>query len=101
MSPADREAWNDRNNGAPDIVLLWQKRPVARKAHLCMCCHEGINPGERYTSVGMLNDGVFEHLKTHVDAYYSPSGCPKLATRDQADLEAELLEFGFPMAAQP
>lgn len=74
---------------APDVRQLWAKDQVARVPHECACCKETIQPGERYTSWGMLVDGAFEYSKHHVGAYFYPSGCPGIGARERAEEEAQ------------
>lgn len=73
----------------PDIRVLWERKPTARKPHRCDRCAEEIRIGERYEDTGLINDGVFERLKHHLGAYAWPSHCPALREKDLAELAAE------------
>jgi hypothetical protein len=70
----------------PEIVLLWNRTPRARRAHLCDHCNEPIAIGEKYETAGWLEDGVFTFRKTHRFAYNYPSGCPVLGAKERAEL---------------
>lgn len=90
MSDGEREMWNEQQrDAAPDVRLLWHKRPVARKPHLCDHCNDEIAPGTRYESIGLLSDGTFQFEKLHLFAHHCPSGCPRFRNRERAELEAQ------------
>lgn len=74
----------DYEQEAPDWRGLWDKKPVARRPHLCSCCGGEIPTGTRYRSVGGLMDGVFEASKWHIV-------CP-LSERERAELEQQFEE---------
>lgn len=74
---------------APDFRPLWDKTHTARKARQCDCCKDMIEVGQRYQSSGYLIDGKFEHWVRHENGEHYPSGCPKFAERDGAELEAQ------------
>lgn len=78
--------WRD----APDVRVLWQKTQKASKPYQCSCCKSVIEKGARYTSWGMLVDGVFEYSRHHEDAYRYPSGCPTIGAKDRAEVEAKI-----------
>lgn len=78
------DAWDYEG---PDIVLLWEKTPKARKPHLCDRCNEPIAVGEQYESAGWREDGEFQFRKCHRWAYHYPSGCPSIGAKDKAELE--------------
>lgn len=94
------QSQQDRHDGAPDIRVLWDKRPVARKTHRCGLCGEEIMIGARYSSVGLIEDGLFRAEKTHEGAYHYPSGCPAVGARDRAEAEEQFRKdealFGDP-----
>lgn len=96
--------WLSSDDGAPDIRVLWNKTPKARKAHMCDACNEEIAPGEIYSSTGVITDGAFEATKTHRWAYHHPSGCPARNAKDVAELraqyEAEAEAFRPPQAGE-
>jgi hypothetical protein len=71
---------------APDIRILWDKTPVARKQYRCDRCGEMIEPGTKYSTVGLREDGAFRHDRTHRFANFYPSGCPTLGERDRAEI---------------
>lgn len=81
----------DRDHDAPTVRILWDKKHVARRAHLCSLCDEEISPGTPYRSVGVIVDGEFETQKSHgafgAGAY--PSQCPRFAERDREDIAAQ------------
>ena len=79
----------DGMDEAPDIVVLWDRKPVARKVHRCDRCAEEIVIGERYEDTGLTTDGVFERLKRHLGAYAWPSGCPALRDKELAEIAAD------------
>lgn len=76
----------DMEDCAPDIRVLWDRTPVARKAYLCDACGDPIQIGERYASTGLREDGAFRHERTHLWAYQDPSGCPAQRAKDLAEL---------------
>jgi hypothetical protein len=99
LSDGERELWNEmQRDAAPDIRVLWDKQPVARKAHRCARCGDEIKAGERYESTGIITDGVLEATKQHRWAYQYPSGCPVFGERDRAELleqeSAERQQYG-------
>lgn len=87
MSASEQEQWRDQNDGAPDVRVLWNKTPKAKRPHLCDQCHEEIAPGEVYESQGYIIDGEFTAKKTHRWAYHYPSGCPRFRHRDLTELQ--------------
>lgn len=90
MSDGEREIWNEMQaDAAPDIRVLWDKTPVARKPHRCDCCGGEIASGEKYESRGIVLDGAFQAEKLHRWAYQYPSGCPRLRARDMAEIQEE------------
>ena len=91
MSDGEREIWAElQREAAPDIVVLWDKTPKARRPHLCDACNEEIAPGTVYESRGWREDGEFKTEKLHRWAYQHPSGCPRFAERDKREAEAAL-----------
>jgi len=87
MSDGERAIWNETQVGeAPVIRVLWQRKPHARKPYVCEQCREPIAPGERYESVGLIEDGAFRHMTLHINAAQYPSGCPSTGQRDAAEL---------------
>lgn len=93
MRGAAYEAWvdsmRDMRDSAPDIRIIWDKSPVARKEHRCDCCGETITIGKRYESRGIVEDGAFRAEKLHRWAYQYPSGCPGRRERDLAELREQ------------
>ncbi len=81
--------YDDARHDAPDIRVLWDRKSHARKPYNCDCCGEGIAKGERYQSIGILEDDDFRHHRTHVDAYQALSGCPTIRAREKAEAEAQ------------
>jgi hypothetical protein len=78
-----RDLWDQ---GAPDIQVIWDKTPRARRAHLCDSCGEEIAVGEVYESRGLYMDGEFQTEKLHRYAYRYPRGCPRFRAQDIAAL---------------
>jgi hypothetical protein len=74
---------------APEIVILWDRQPTARKEYRCDCCGDPLPAGERYSSVGLREDGEFRHKRTHLGSWRYPSGCPRIGARDRADEQAQ------------
>jgi len=77
------------SDDAPDIRVLWDKRPQARKPYVCARCGDAIEVGQKYASTGIVLDGTFEARKTHLYADYYPSGCPRLGEKDRAEIERD------------
>lgn len=78
----------DYDYEGPDIRVLWDKTPKARKAHRCDACGEEIAAGEVYESRGYTEDGAFKAEKLHRWAYLYPSGCPTRGALDAAEIAA-------------
>ncbi|ARR53453.1 hypothetical protein HY78_08455 [Rhizorhabdus wittichii DC-6] len=74
---------------APEVIVLWDRKPTARRPHRCDRCGEEIGLGERYESTGVKTDGQFEHLKRHLGAYAWPSHCPSLRAKELAEIAAD------------
>lgn len=79
----------DYDYEGPDIRVLWNKTPKARKAHLCDACGDEIAVGEVYESTGWIEDGERKIEKRHRWAFQYPSGCPARRARDLAEIEAD------------
>jgi len=88
LSPAQQEQWNDAHDGAPTIVVLWDKTSRAARPHQCSRCGDEIAVGEVYETRGYIIDGEREFEKTHRWANQYPSGCPKFKARDVAEINA-------------
>lgn len=102
MSDGEWSIWQEMQaDAAPDVRVIWNKTPKARKPHLCDLCNEEIAVGEVYSSMGVITDGVFEATKMHRWAGGYPSGCPTRGARDRAEAEAQFAadqEAFFPAA---
>ena len=71
----------------PDIRVIWERRPKAKKPHLCCVCDEEIAIGTVYENRGYYYEGEFRTEKHHAGAYLMPRGCPKFLTADIAAQE--------------
>lgn len=77
--------YSDRD-AAPDIRVLWDRTPHARKVYRCDRCGDEIAAGQVYDSLGIVEDGTFRHERKHHWADQYPSGCPAIGLRDKAEL---------------
>lgn len=76
----------DWQGEAPSITVLWDKRPKARRPHLCDRCNDEVAVGQQYESRGWREDGEFKSEKLHLFAHRYPSGCPSIKPRDIAEI---------------
>ncbi|NLS27967.1 hypothetical protein S2M10_29690 [Sphingomonas sp. S2M10] len=83
------EAMSNERGDAPDIRVLWNRASTARKYYHCDLCGGEITPGERYSSTGLIEDGVFRHERMHDRAIGYPSGCPSIGAKERAENDAQ------------
>lgn len=77
LSDGEREIWNDmQRDAAPDErdYRVLSQREHTRGSIPCLCdyCDEGIEPGQRYRVVSLINEGKFELIRHHAGM------CPKV-----------------------
>jgi hypothetical protein len=77
---------------APDITILWDRKPVARIEHRCQRCGDPILPGTRYHSYGLIVDGEREITKQHEGANNYPSACPKIGMKEAGEMADQFIK---------
>ncbi len=90
-----------RNQEAPDIRFLSESTRLARVPHVCDRCKETIEPGNCYQTSKWIEDGKLIVTKSHVGGYRYPSGCPKFAARDLAELADQFAKDRDDLFVQP